>query len=196
VIASAGQPVWPGSWHEKAAAMLRRDLAAASIPYVIDGPEGPLHLDFHALRHGYVALLDRAGASLKEAMQLARHSDPKLTTARYGRAQFYDLAAVAARLPALLPGDALPARDAAALRPTGSGGIADPACLHAFTPLTQTGATDRGFLRLIEGENGVRGRNRTGLNSRQRKELRPIKRDRGRSMRVAAAGFEPATLAL
>jgi integrase len=60
----SGQPVWPGTWHEKGAAMLRRDLAAAGIPYATDGPEGPLYLDFHALRHGYVALLDKAGATL------------------------------------------------------------------------------------------------------------------------------------
>jgi hypothetical protein len=65
--------------------------AAAGIPYVIDGPDGPLYADFHSLRHTYVALLDRSGASLKQAMQLARHSDPKLTMARYGRAQLHDL---------------------------------------------------------------------------------------------------------
>jgi hypothetical protein len=35
-----GQPVWPGTWYEKAAAMLRRDLAAAGIPYATEGPEG------------------------------------------------------------------------------------------------------------------------------------------------------------
>jgi len=82
----AAQPVWPGTWREKGAAMLRRDLAEAGIPYVTDGPEGPLYLDFHALRHGYVAMLDKAGATLKEAMHLVRHTDPKLTMARYGRA--------------------------------------------------------------------------------------------------------------
>jgi hypothetical protein len=45
----------------------------------------------HALRHSHIALLDRSGATLKEAMQLARHSDPKLTMAVYGRAQLHDL---------------------------------------------------------------------------------------------------------
>jgi integrase len=98
----AGLPVWPGNWFRVAAPMLRIDLEAAGIPYVSDGPEGPLFVDFHALRHAYVALLDQAGASLKVAMQLARHSDPKLTMARYGRAQLHDLAAAVNRLPGLL----------------------------------------------------------------------------------------------
>jgi integrase len=75
----AGRPVWPGTWAKKAAEMISLDLAEAGIPYVTDGPDGPLYADFHALRHSFIALLDRSGAALKEAMQLARHSDPKLT---------------------------------------------------------------------------------------------------------------------
>ena len=61
--------------------MLRIDLDAAGIPYVVQGPDGPLYSDFHSLRHCFISLLDRSGATLKEAMQLARHSDPKLTVA-------------------------------------------------------------------------------------------------------------------
>ena len=57
-----------------------------------EGPDGPLYADFHSLRHTFVSLLDQSGATLKEAMQLARHSDPRLTMARYGRAQRHDLA--------------------------------------------------------------------------------------------------------
>jgi integrase len=98
----AKRPLWPGTWHEKAADMLRIDLDAAGIPYAVEGPDGPLYADFHALRHSYVALLDKAGVTLKEAMQLARHSDPKLTMARYGRAQLNDLGAAVDKLPAIL----------------------------------------------------------------------------------------------
>jgi hypothetical protein len=36
-------------------------------------------------------------------MQLARHSDPKLTAARYGRAELDRLKAEVERMPALLP---------------------------------------------------------------------------------------------
>jgi hypothetical protein len=77
----ANLPVWPGTWFRKAAEMLHIELDACGIPYAVEGPDGPLYADFHALRHSFVALLDKSGATLKEAMQLARHSDPKLTMA-------------------------------------------------------------------------------------------------------------------
>jgi integrase len=99
-----GKAVWPGAWHKKAAEVLRHDLDAAGIPYVAPGPDGtPLYADFHSLRHSFIALLDQSGATLKEAMQLARHSDPKLTMAVYGRAQLNDLAGTVNNLPAVLP---------------------------------------------------------------------------------------------
>jgi integrase len=100
----ADEPVWPGRWVMKAAEMVSLGLEAAGIPYVVEGPDGPLYADFHSLRHSFIALLDRSGATLKEAMQLARHSDPKLTMAVYGRAQLHDLSAAIGRLPSLLAG--------------------------------------------------------------------------------------------
>jgi integrase len=112
---AADRPVWPGTWFKKAAEMLRIELDACGIPYVVEGPDGPLYADFHSLRHSYIALLDKSGATLKEAMQLARHSDPKLTMAVYGRAQLHDLGQAVDKLPALL-GD----RPGAALQATGT----------------------------------------------------------------------------
>jgi integrase len=52
----AGKPVWGGTWatHFCGAAMLRDDLKSAGIPYAVEGPDGPLYLDFHALRHTYL----------------------------------------------------------------------------------------------------------------------------------------------
>lgn len=88
----AGAVVWPGKWYRRAAEMVSRDLAAAGVPYVVDGPDGPLYADFHALRHTYIALLDKPGVSLKQAMQLARHTDPRLTMRIYGKAALADLA--------------------------------------------------------------------------------------------------------
>jgi integrase len=114
----AALPVWPGGWLDNAAEMLQADLEAAGIPYVIDGPDGPLYADFHALRHSFIALLDKSGATLKEAMQLARHSDPKLTMAVYGRAQLHDLTGAVERLPALLS----PNPSGEAMRATGTDG--------------------------------------------------------------------------
>lgn len=97
----ANLPVWPGSWWSKAAKMLRIDLDDAGIEPVSEGPTGVLHLDFHSLRHTFVNFLDRAGVSLKEAMQLARHSDPRLTMAIYGRSGLRYLAQAVDKLPDL-----------------------------------------------------------------------------------------------
>jgi hypothetical protein len=102
---TVGTPVWPGTWHERPADMLRIDLAAAGIAYVVEGPDGPLFADFHSLRHSFVGMLDRSGATLKTAMQLARHSDPKLTAKRFGRAQLHDLAGAIDKLPPILGPD-------------------------------------------------------------------------------------------
>src|SRR5687767_837265 len=87
--------------------MFRLDLDAAGVPYVVDGPDGRRYADCHSLRHTYIALVDKTGATLKEAMQLARHSDPKLTMAVYGRARLADLATAVGRLPTLLPRDGM-----------------------------------------------------------------------------------------
>ena len=130
----AGCPVWPGSWPERAAQMFQFDLETAGIPYVVEGPDGPLYADFHALRHSYIALLDRAGLTLKMAMQLARHSDPKLTMARYGRAQLHDLGSAVEGLAGLLPTG--PDGEAPTLAATGTDGRED-----FPTPLVDLGCT-------------------------------------------------------
>ena len=57
----AGKPLWPGTWLPDAADMLRIDLVAAGIPHIVPGPDGDLFVDAHALRHAYIARLDRAG---------------------------------------------------------------------------------------------------------------------------------------
>jgi hypothetical protein len=67
-------------------------------------------------------MLDKAGATLKEAMALARHSDPRLTAAVYGKARLHDLAGVIDRLPAFAPTDDQPQELAA----TGTDGSANP----------------------------------------------------------------------
>ncbi len=94
-----GQAVWPGTWTEKAARMLRIDLDAAGVPYVVDGQ----FADFHALRHSYITLLGRTGASTKVTQELARHSDVRLTMDRYTHAGLYDLTAAVESLPSILP---------------------------------------------------------------------------------------------
>jgi integrase len=143
----AGRPVWPGTWADVGAEMLRIDLAAAGVPYVVEGPDGPLFADLHSLRHTFVAMLDRAGVSLKQAMQLARHSDPRLTMARYGRAQLHDLGAAVERLSLPLP----QAPAAEGLRATGKEGGGDNPC-----------AADDGQRRPDDGRRWRRPRRRAG----------------------------------
>ncbi len=125
-------PIWPGNWFQNAAEMLRIELDACGIPYTVEGPDGPLYADFHALRHSYVALLDKSGATLKEAMQLARHSDPKLTMAVYGRARLNDLTAAVGKLPSLLTGPTSGQQERNALAATGTDPV--PAPCTGFVP--------------------------------------------------------------
>ncbi len=79
-------------------------------------------VDFHALRATFITLLVKSGASVKEAQELARHSDPKLTLNTYTRLGVHDLAGALARLPAATPDR--PELDA--LRATGTDGAAAP----------------------------------------------------------------------
>jgi len=57
------------------------DLKAAGIPKWT--PEGKL--DFHALRVSFISRMIEAGATVKEAQTLARHSTPDLTMNTYAR---------------------------------------------------------------------------------------------------------------
>ena len=55
--------------------MFKADLKIAGIEYEVDGK----YSDFHALRHTFVTNVIKAGATVKEAQTLARHSKPELT---------------------------------------------------------------------------------------------------------------------
>lgn len=152
----AGKAAWPGRWHEDAAEMLRLDLSAASIPY--RDAEGRV-ADFHALRHSYITLRTRSGASPKLAQELARHSDIRLTMNVYTHARLHDLAGAVEGLPSLLP----ERRSAEALRATGTGASAPmdgPVCT-GFAPTTDTG---RVGLRLTETSGGEEGEEGVGHN--------------------------------
>src|SRR5262249_12150049 len=97
-----GRPVWGGSWQGRGADMIRIDLEAAQIPYAVDGPDGPLYADFHALRHSYLTLGGRSGIDLRTLQELAGHSTSKLTE-KYTHRRLYDLAGAVEKLPSIVP---------------------------------------------------------------------------------------------
>jgi len=100
--------LWPGKWNDMAAEMLRVDLDGAGIAY--RDAAGDV-ADFHALRHSYVSLLGRMGASPKVTQTLARHSDIRLTMNVYSHAQMHDLSAAVDNLPINPPGGKSPTAD-------------------------------------------------------------------------------------
>ena len=65
-------------------------------------------------------------------MQLARHSDPRLTMATYGRSQIHDLGAAVDVLPALLTNSVETER---ALQATGTDGRPAPVCTGFAYPI-------------------------------------------------------------
>ena len=112
----AGQPVCPLP-DGKAGLLLRADMDAARAEWIAEAhtpaeraereasdflrptdSKGRV-VDFHGLRVHYVSRVVEAGANVKEAMELARHSDPKLTLKTYARVGLHSLAKVLDGLP-------------------------------------------------------------------------------------------------
>ncbi len=77
---------------------LQKDLEKAGISFM---DATGRRLDFHALRATFCTLLALSGVPLNEAMQLMRHSDPKLTMKVYTDAAQLDLSAALAALPSI-----------------------------------------------------------------------------------------------
>lgn len=98
--------VWPGSWWEKSAEMLRQDLLRAGIQPQDD--EGHI-VDFHGQRTTFITGLARAGVTPAVAQRLARHSDINLTLGTYTRLDIDDLATAVGNLPELRTSSVLPA---------------------------------------------------------------------------------------
>jgi integrase/recombinase XerD len=115
---NTGERLWPGTWREKAATMIRADLETARSQWASEAPEGPLRderesdpdflqpvdsrggtLDFHALRHTFITRLTSGGVSPKLAQELARHSTITLTMDRYSHVGLRDTAGALDALP-------------------------------------------------------------------------------------------------
>jgi excisionase family DNA binding protein len=180
-----GQRLWPGTWAKSGAgaAMLRRDLEAAGIPYAVEGPDGLLYADFHALRHTYLTLGGRAGIDLRTLQELAGHSTPDLT-ARYSHRRLHDLQGAVDKLPSFLPNDA----EAEALCQTGTA----PTC----SPLAARGCTNLGEPRPIRLRRDDGPQTATGPNALPLQEVGTGLDRLGPFERERAIGFEPTTSSL
>ena len=91
-----GEPIFPKLARRKTWLMVQKDLERVGIPYETE--EGIA--DFHAAgRHSHITELLRNGATLPEAMELARHTDVKMTM-KYTHVGIADRAKAVANLPA------------------------------------------------------------------------------------------------
>lgn len=118
-----GMPVFKRCADKKGAKMLRLDLAAAGIACKDAGGKVA---DFHSLRHTAITRFILSGHSWTEAVEYARHSDPKLTRKRYGHLEGNRFAAAIQGLdihgikPQAEPALSAFAPDCIALRATGT----------------------------------------------------------------------------
>jgi integrase len=100
------QRVWPGTWRDRAAEMVRIDLAAAGIPFE---DEDGRSFDFHALRGQFITFLAARGVHPKAAQMLARHSTITLTLDHYTHLDRREAARALKRLPAPIAPPTVPA---------------------------------------------------------------------------------------
>ena len=73
----SGAPVWPGTWSDHSADMVKVDLADAQIPYVVEGPNGPLFFDFHSTRHSFITMLERVALACGVSLKLRAEKKPE-----------------------------------------------------------------------------------------------------------------------
>jgi integrase len=69
--------------------------------FLADRDEAGQVVDFHGLRHTFITLLARSGVHPSVMQAMARHSDPKLTLARYTHVETAEQAEALALLPSL-----------------------------------------------------------------------------------------------
>jgi integrase/recombinase XerD len=96
----AGGGLWEAFPAQFPGQVLQADLALAGIPYAVEGPDGPLYFDFHALRHWFCTwAANLPGISPKTLLTLTRHSTLELTLTRYAKKRVQDVAAAVQQVP-------------------------------------------------------------------------------------------------
>ena len=150
--------VWPGTWFEKAADMIRVDIPAAGRPFVKPGPGGTERVvSFYSLRHSAGLFAEQGGATLREVMTLMRHSDPKLTLKTYGRMQLGQLGAAVEKMPSVLAAPHVPKHV-----PAGGSGGGSGRTIEEVGETTAVGGTGEEGLDLLAFEG-----NREALRTRE-----------------------------
>lgn len=91
---AAGDLIFPGLQSKKTFKMMKRDLKAAKLPYLMDGK----FRDFHSLRHRYITKLCESCERPDVIMSMARHRSLAMTM-RYTHPSLGDQAEVARRHP-------------------------------------------------------------------------------------------------
>jgi len=116
--ADGPEPLFPGTWPDRAAKMLRRDLEAARVKWLdqaatdeereerersdyLNYETDDGRADFHALRHTFISNLAASGVHPKLAKELARHSTISLTLDRYTHVGLVDMNAALESLPGI-----------------------------------------------------------------------------------------------
>jgi integrase len=114
----ANAQLFPGTWHKKAANMMRRDLKAARSAWLDEADteaeranreeSGFLlfetddgRADFHSLRHTFISNLASSGVHPNLAKELARHSTITLTMDRYSHVGLLDMNTALESLPGI-----------------------------------------------------------------------------------------------
>jgi integrase len=100
---AAGGGVWEGFPHWWPGKVLKKDLAAAGVPYFTRAADGrKLFFDFHSLRHWYCTFMaSHPGISPKTLQELCRHRTASLTLSVYAHAKQEQLRAAVDALPAV-----------------------------------------------------------------------------------------------
>ena len=107
-IGERGQ-LFPGSWYNHSAEMIRKDMETARTEWLKGAPDEATrnewdrseflkyqtedgYADSHALRHGFVSRLASSGVHPKVAKELDRHSTITLTMDRYAHVELHEMA--------------------------------------------------------------------------------------------------------
>jgi hypothetical protein len=172
---SKADRLWPGSWADKGAEMLRIDLAAARKKWLTEAESDPgetarreqsdslayrdqdRYFDFHSLRVQFGTSLAEAGVHPKKAHQLLRHKSIELTMGVYTALEIADVA------------EALD-------------GLPDPRAGQSKQKQVATGTDGRGYVvSQIDSRSGTKRHSLAVI--RRDEDSQPVGRDRDKSLR-------------